>query len=232
MIIYKITNNINNKVYIGQTIGSVAKRWSYHCGKDSRCRVMANAIRKYGRESFKIEIIDKSDNIDNLNKKEQFWIESLQSISPNGYNLQSGGLNHLASEETRKLQSESAKGNTNAKGKKRSMESRRKISESLRGQKGRNTGNKHSIEVRRKISEAGKGRQVSEKTRRKMSEAHIGKIQSNSRSVLCLTNNTIYPSISHAAKKLNIAASNIHGVLSGVRKLTKGYIFKYVERIM
>ena len=59
MIIYKITNNINGKIYIGQTTQSLANRWSQHTKEISKCFRMKAAIKKYGKESFSIEEIDK-----------------------------------------------------------------------------------------------------------------------------------------------------------------------------
>ncbi len=57
MIIYKITNIINNKIYIGKTEKSLNKRWSGHIAKSRKniISVLHNAILKYGKENFKIE---------------------------------------------------------------------------------------------------------------------------------------------------------------------------------
>ena len=56
-IIYKITNIINNKVYIGQTVNTIKQRWNKHCHSNG-CRSLYNAILKYGKENFNIEIIE------------------------------------------------------------------------------------------------------------------------------------------------------------------------------
>lgn len=90
MIIYKITNLINNKCYVGQTKRSLDERWYGHCSKDG-CTALHNAILKYGKESFKIEIIDRANTESELNEKERYWIEKLNTIAPLGYNLRSGG---------------------------------------------------------------------------------------------------------------------------------------------
>ena len=50
-IIYKITNIINNKVYIGQTVNTLKNRWCKHCHSNG-CRMLYNAILKYGKDSF------------------------------------------------------------------------------------------------------------------------------------------------------------------------------------
>lgn len=113
MIIYKITNKVNGKVYIGQTIQTLKARWSSHCtDKKGYCRLLHNAILKYGRENFTVEQIDVALDRDELDKKEIYWINFYDSINhKKGYNLLGGGnKNHSVSEETRKLLSKSGKG--------------------------------------------------------------------------------------------------------------------------
>ena len=104
--IYKITNTLNGKVYIGQTIRSIELRWNYHCSKSSECLKLKNAIQKYGKENFTIEQIDEAPSLDELNKKEEEWISFFNSVSC-GYNLQSGGLNRIHSVESLKKMSDS-----------------------------------------------------------------------------------------------------------------------------
>ena len=93
MIIYKSTNKINGKVYIGQTTQTLEKRIKGHI-KESRIdnnRPFMLSINKYGSDNFTFEIIDTSNNIDELNEKEIYWIDFYNSISPNGYNITGGG---------------------------------------------------------------------------------------------------------------------------------------------
>lgn len=88
MWIYKITNIQNNKVYIGQTIRPINDRFHRHIN-DAMNNILdthfARAIRKYGKDSFIIEEIDKATNQNELNEKEQYWIHYYNSIK-NGYN--------------------------------------------------------------------------------------------------------------------------------------------------
>lgn len=89
--IYKITNTINNKVYVGQTSLSVENRFKQHC-KDSinpktSDRPLYRAMRKYGIENFIIEIIEETDI---PNEREKYWIEFYNSYC-NGYNATLGG---------------------------------------------------------------------------------------------------------------------------------------------
>ena len=88
MWIYKITNIQNDKVYIGQTIRPVKDRFHRHIN-DAMNNILdthfARAIRKYGKDSFIIEIIDKATTQEELNQKEQYWIKHFNSVE-NGYN--------------------------------------------------------------------------------------------------------------------------------------------------
>lgn len=88
MFIYKITNKINNKMYIGQTIRPVEERWKRHIN-DALNNILdthfARAIRYYKPENFIVEIIDNANTQEELNKKEQYWIQYYNSTS-DGYN--------------------------------------------------------------------------------------------------------------------------------------------------
>lgn len=90
--IYKITNDINNKIYIGKTTLTIEERWKQH-KKDSvkralyEKRPLYRAINKYGIEHFHIELIEETDN---PNERECYWIEVYGSYN-NGYNATRGG---------------------------------------------------------------------------------------------------------------------------------------------
>lgn len=88
MWIYKITNIQNNKVYIGQTIRPINDRFHRHINDAMNNTLdthFARAIRKYGKDSFIIEEIDKATSQNELNEKEQYWIRYYDSVK-NGYN--------------------------------------------------------------------------------------------------------------------------------------------------
>lgn len=92
--IYKVTNNINGKIYIGQTRRSIEERWREHivdsyCGKKRGEFPFHRAIRKYGIEAFTIEKIDECEN-EILDIRERSWIKRYGS-SENGYNVDLGG---------------------------------------------------------------------------------------------------------------------------------------------
>lgn len=89
--IYKITNDINQKIYIGKTEFSIERRFKEHCRdafKDkNENRPLYAAMRKYGIEHFHIEQIEKTDNPE---EREKYWIEQYRSFK-NGYNATLGG---------------------------------------------------------------------------------------------------------------------------------------------
>ena len=89
--IYKITNQINNKVYIGATTRHPSIRFEEHYKDSIRFpdRPFYKAINKYGIKSFKIDIIEECDAVE-LEKREKYWIEYYGSFK-NGYNATVGG---------------------------------------------------------------------------------------------------------------------------------------------
>ena len=96
MIIYKATNLVNGKVYVGQTVNTLKYRKDQHWREaicPSRKNVhFHNALLKYGIDNFEFEIIDRARDVDELNKKESYWIDYYNSTdSRYGYNKDSGG---------------------------------------------------------------------------------------------------------------------------------------------
>ena len=91
--IYKIINDINEKVYVGKTESSLEKRFAEHC-RDSQKREEENrplyaAMRKYGITHFSIELVEECD-IEVVALREQYWIGFYKSYT-NGYNATLGG---------------------------------------------------------------------------------------------------------------------------------------------
>lgn len=86
--IYLLTNHRNYKIYVGQTRRLVHKRFIGHCSKKKTVSKIHSAIKKYGRESFSIEVIDVAFSQNEANFKEEFWIKTLKSTERNiGYNV-------------------------------------------------------------------------------------------------------------------------------------------------
>lgn len=160
MIIYKVVNKINGKIYVGQTAKGLNLRIGQHIrGKGG---ILSRALQKYGIQSFEIAIIDVCSSKKEMDEKEKYWIAMLRSKAPHGYNLTDGGdgiLGCRRSEETRKKQSEAAAGTKNHNwGISPSEESNRKRSLSLKGKLAGDKNPSKRAEVRAKMSAAKKGR--------------------------------------------------------------------------
>lgn len=148
MVIYKIENLINGKLYVGQTSRSIESRFLDHSKGDM---IIGRAIKKYGIQSFKISVIDNATDKQVLNEKEKYWIKQLNSLSPNGYNISIGGTGGNLGELV----------NAKFLGKKQSEETIAKI-------RAKRIGQKHSKETIAKMM----GRRHSEETKEKMRHPH------------------------------------------------------------
>lgn len=93
MFIYKITNKISGKMYIGQTSKTIDYRWLIHLknAKEKINRYLYDAINHYGYENFDIEEVEKCSSLNELKEKEMFYIKKYNSFMPNGYNMTLGG---------------------------------------------------------------------------------------------------------------------------------------------
>lgn len=90
--IYKIINDINQKVYIGKTERSIEERFKEHCRayRQERCekRPLYAAMKKYGPEHFHVELVEETDNPE---EREQYWIKFYNCYGSTGYNATMGG---------------------------------------------------------------------------------------------------------------------------------------------
>jgi group I intron endonuclease len=183
--IYRITNIWTNDIYVGSAV-NFKKRWNWHLkdlkGNRHSNSYLQNAWNKYGNDYFKFEIIECCEK-EKLIEREQYWIDTLKCVRPNGYNLAPIAGNSLGikrSAETREKQRQKKLG---VKQSPEHVASRvakligHKVSdaqkEALRLRSLWNTwgtGIKHTDEVKAKISATHKGKPKSEEHKRKMSE--------------------------------------------------------------
>jgi group I intron endonuclease len=90
MLIYVLTNKINNKMYVGQTKTSIYQRMKSHkYGNQNLHLPLKRAIRKYGIDNFDIDTMKVDEN--KINIYEMCLIQRLNTLAPNGYNISSGG---------------------------------------------------------------------------------------------------------------------------------------------
>lgn len=171
MIIYLLRNKINGKGYVGLTIGSLDVRWRQHCnGKQA----IDLAIKKYGKDNFERCVLAEAHSLLELNELEIFHIKSQGTLSPDGYNLHTGGFSHEVTEEARQNMSEAHLGqvawNKGTRGVMRawnkgthmwSDEERKQIGERQIGRVPWNRGRPMSLEQRHKLSIAHTGIKLS-----------------------------------------------------------------------
>lgn len=220
--IYKITNKINNKCYIGQSTNLKSRINSHKSmlkhNNESNV-LLKRATEKYGYKNFEIEVI-KYCVEEELDYYELYFIQYYGSYKRNkGYNIELGGNQnkHLSKEQIEKMRK-------TKKGK-------------LMGKENPFYGRKHTEESKKKISEAKKGnkgclgRFMSEETRRKIGEANKW---NRIKIVNCYTLDNVflktYHSVAEAARQLNVKSSSLIAQCSrGKRKSAYGYKWKYAE---
>lgn len=226
-IVYKITNKINNKIYIGQTRCKLSKRWSQHKNLTSPgCPMLKQAFLKYGIDSFEISIICRADNRIDLNNREKLCIRLYKSIAPKGYNLAAGGESRTTHPDTRRKMSLALTG------KKRSPESIKRMSECKKGIKlTEHTKQKMSMAkrgiarpqwVRDKISKSSKG--IGGYMSGKTGEKHP-----RSQPIVCLNDNLKYVSMNAAAIFYQVGAGLITQQIQGSIETVKGLRFQRVK---
>lgn len=208
-IIYKITNKINNKVYIGQTIqkGGFKERYSrggetliekcykYHLYNKLNKKYYYNehllsSIEKYGCKSFVVnEIFDVAFSKEELDIKEQCWITMYKSNNRKyGYNKNEGGMGNVGFTHTK--------------------ETKEKISRAF---KGKYIGKKHHFY----------GKHHTEETKRKISINHADQSGINhpmATKIICLTNGKIFDYVRQASLYYNLCETNVVKCCRGKRK--------------
>lgn len=135
-VIYLIINKINNKIYVGQTVGSFQDRYKGDIAKNTHNEHLRRAINKYGIDNFYIvEEYKVAYSKEELDYLEDWYITVYDTMNPSmGYNKRGGGSNGRMSEESKKKISESLKGELHPfYGKTLSEETRKRISESKKG---------------------------------------------------------------------------------------------------
>ena len=202
MHIYKTTNLINGKIYIGQT--SKSKQGYLGSGP-----IILKAVKKYGKENFSNEIIEECSSKEQLNEREIYWIKFYKATDRNtGYNISTGGNGGNLGEIVNKKISDITKSSGRMKG------------NTLRlGKIPYNKGIPMSEKQKEKMKKP-----KSEEHKNNLSKSKIGK---HTKQILCITNGLTYNSIKEAGEKLNLTVPNIINVLKGRAKNTKGFSFQY-----
>ena len=189
--IYLVSNKLNGKQYVGQTINPHLPI--------GHGRILKSAYKLHGKDNFTYEpICTGITSRASLNAIERFWISVMGTLVPNGYNIDLGGSEgSVWTEERRRKHSMALKGHRGwrkglnlpspNKGKVYPEEGKRKLSEALKGRVSPNWGKKASEETKAKMTASqkahwakvespNKGRKHSEETKAKMRAARANRI--------------------------------------------------------
>ncbi len=203
--IYRIVNIKNNKIYIGSSKNINKRKYEHFnlLSKNSHDNdYLQKSYNKYGKNSFKFEVIEYINNINELLIREQYWINKYVSYNRNiGYNI---------CEIAGKPPSQAGKipWNKNKKGLQKCSDKRKlELSKAM-------IGNSYGKSLA--------GRKLSDKHKKK-----IGK--SNSKKILNITENKVFNSFTDASIYYNISRPNISSACNGKRKTAGGYEWKYYE---
>lgn len=211
--IYITTNNINGKRYIGQK--KMNRNWKNYLGSGI---LLQKAFKKYGKENFTKVIIDFAYSKEELDLKESQYIEFFDAVNSNDYyNLQNGGNTCSPTEETKEKIRQAHIGlltgeNHPMYGKQHTDESKKKISDSKKGQIPYNKGKKMSSEQKEKL---------------KISRQNIS--VRYHKEVLCVETGELFYSASEAERIMGFYEGTIRRVCRKERKTAGGYHWEYVS---
>lgn len=207
MKIYKITNTINNKIYIGATMRNLEERLAEH--KRKKNSLVGKALNELGDKFFTVEVIDTAETKDELMEKERFYVEYFNCLVPNGYNQCAGGgktIGYSHSEESREKMSKT-----------------RRATLDFYGEKNPFYGKHHSPEQIEKWKRDRKGRKPSQKAIDASNEAQR-------RPVINLTTGEVFNSVKEAAVAYNIAPTNISRCCRETQRRVRDCYWRHLEK--
>lgn len=228
--IYIITNLINGKRYIGQSVNIKRRFWDHRCISHETNRHLKHALVKYGKENFKYEVLEEC-KASELDEREIYYINLLKPE----YNATSGGQGRCKrlSDDVKKVLSNHAKQQWE---KMTEEEKQERIKKNLVGPR---KGHPVSKETREKLRNANIGKKQSKETISKRMEAMRLKKEAGwkkdgsscRKKVVCVETGEVFESVKAAAAHLNASPSGISAMLNGRQKTHKGYHFKYFESV-
>lgn len=245
-IVYKVTNRINEKIYVGQTVTSLKQRRCVHeceARNKSEC-CFHRAIRKYGEKTFEWAVVERCNSKEDLDLAEEWYIRYYRTFvrfsNCNGYNLSLGGEGSVGFRHTKEARQ---KISNLKKNRPLSEEHRQKISMSLKKDNSPNFGKSLSEKTKKKISKSKKGKPLSRETCQKMSESRKGNVllkktrqkigEANSCDWLIVFPNSreeIVRNMSKFCKENGLFLSNMSRVASGYQKHHKHFKCKKLDK--
>lgn len=239
--IYKYTNSINGKIYIGQTKNSLEQR-ALNGTNYKGSRYFYNAIQKYGWNKFIPEILEDGLSLEEANIREEYYISLFNSTDPNiGYNIRLGGQNSDLSDKTKSIISAKAKERYKDKtknpmyGKKHSVESIKKMRDLKSGENNPMYGipmSEHSKVKRRKTCierNINFSHEWSETAKRNASIRLKELAKEWSKKVICIEDNLTFDTITSAANYYGVKKATLSGHLNGRQKTCKNKHFEFVS---
>jgi len=234
MIIYKTTNLLNGKIYVGKD----SNNNEHYLGSGIK---LIRAIRKYGRENFKKEILEVCDSEGLLAEREKYWILEYDAQNrKTGYNIAEGGKggNTRAGytiKEMSNYRTNISKGLKNSEKFKevqaaRAGRSNPKHSATMKElyASGKlvphNKGKTTPPEIAKKIGDGNRGKKLSTETKQRIAASKYKPIDQYN---LDGTYVKSYDSIKHASEELNIGRDSIYGCCVGKYRQGGGFIWKY-----
>ena len=215
--VYKHTNTVNGKVYIGITSWTWQKRWYNRYKKNN---YFHSSIVKYGDSAFTHEVLYKDLTLEEAKEKEIELINKYNSSNPYyGYNHSSGGDAHYGCRHTKETKLKISLAN---KGRILSIETRNKISVS---NKGKHTSPVWLDRIAQSKRMKGNNYNSNRKIKRGGSKKRTPVAQYDKQSNLI----AVFNSIKDAAKNTGCYKNRIHECLIGKRKSTKGFIWKHIQ---
>ena len=218
MVVYKYTNKLSGKMYIGITERDLkVRRYEHEFREIDNGTPFHNALKKHGIDNFEVEIIDSAKSIEELKEKEKHWIKELKTNvreeDSKGYNLTLGGDGVLGLKGCR----------APWYGKSRSPGTRRKISEARKGRFG---GEFHWLHNNGHLISGEKnpnfGKPLSEEQKMaqsmKMKRRYAGASNPRAKPVTCLTTGEEFQFIKAASEKYNINKADISACCKGKLK--------------
>lgn len=233
VVIYSITNQRNNKRYIGISVEFPNRKRNHlwHLRKNKHSNVkLQNAYNKYGEENFSFDVLEELDNADKMTvlEKEHDYIKKYDTFK-SGYNMSEGFDGSTLVEWTerqKKLASERWKGNDIWLGRKQSPEHIKKRTAVHKGKV-------LNDETKRKISESRLGKYRGEENpfygRSHTSEVKQTLSNKLGKKIVCNETGEVFNSLKACADKMDLDRRNIQRVCVGKYKQTKGYSFKFVD---
>jgi group I intron endonuclease len=229
MLIYKATNIINGKIYIGKTVKALKSRIAEHKADINRGQIFHfhRALIKYGFDNFKWEILEKANDLDELNRLECYYIELFNSRDRLlGYNIAYGGcgggnrIGVILSDETKKKISTAKTGISWGN---HTEESKRQISSKRKGIKFSDTHRSNLCKARSK-------RTTTEATRHKMSISSKGKINIKQYKLIdpLGVEYKTTAGLSAFCEEHRLTPSALHKVLKGTRSHHRGWVISKI----